>query len=221
MGLLHDTVMPLIRDHGVIVVGAITMLESTGIPAPGESAIIAAALYAATTHEFGIAPLVAAAAVGAIIGDNLGYVIGRSIGFRLLRRYGRRVGLNDARIKLGRYLFERHGTKVVFFGRFATLLRTFAALLAGANQMDWRHFLVANGLGGVVWASLYGFGTYMLGREMHRLETPLAIGFGVIGVAAIVIVAILLRRYEAQLQREAERAFPDDQVSEPTGSPAS
>ena len=207
--LLHDYVMPLIRDHGVFAIGGITLIESMGIPAPGESAVIAAALYAATTHEFGIVPLVASAATGAILGDNIGYSIGHSVGFRLIRRYGRKVGLTDARIKLGRYLFKRHGSKVVFFGRFVAVLRTFTALLAGANRMPWRRFLVANALGGIFWASLYGFGAYALGHEIHRLEGPLAIGFGVVAALAIGATIFLLRRHEARLLAEAERAFPD------------
>lgn len=209
MSMLHDTVMPLIRAHGVIVVAGLTTLESMGVPAPGESAVIAAALYAVTTHQIGIVPLVAAAAAGAILGDNIGYVIGRSIGFRLIRRYGRRIGLSEARIRLGRYLFQRHGSKVVFFGRFIAVLRTFTALLAGANRMDWRRFLLANGLGGITWASLYGFGAYALGREIHRVETPVAIGLGAIGAVAIGTTIFLLRRHERHLQAEADRAMPD------------
>ena len=201
--------MPLIRDHGVIAIGGITMIESMGIPAPGESAVIAAALYAATTHEFGIVPLVASAAAGAILGDNIGYVVGRGIGFRLIRRYGRKVGLTEARIKLGRYLFQRHGSKVVFFGRFVALLRTFTALLAGANRMEWRRFLVANALGGIFWASFYGFGAYGLGHEVRRLEGPLAIGLAGLAAVAIGTTIFLLHRHEARLMAEAERAFPD------------
>ncbi|GGF34822.1 membrane protein [Aliidongia dinghuensis] len=208
--LLHDTIMPLIRHHGVVVVGGVTMLESMGVPAPGESAVIAGALYAAATHEIGIVPLVAAVAAGAIIGDNLGYIIGRSVGFRLIRRYGKHIGLTDARIRLGRYLFQRHGSKVVFFGRFFSVLRTFASVLAGANRMDWRRFLVANGLGGALWASTYGFGAYFLGHAVRRLETPLAVALGVLGAATLGTAIFLLRRHEARLQGEADRAFPDE-----------
>jgi membrane protein DedA with SNARE-associated domain len=207
--LIHEYVMPLIREHGVIAVGGITMIESIGIPAPGESAVIAAALYAAATHQFGIVPLVASAAAGAIIGDNIGYLVGRNIGFRLIRRYGGRIGLGEPRIKLGRYLFQRHGTKVVLFGRFVAVLRTFTALLAGANRMEWRRFLLANALGGIFWASLYGFGAYALGHAVRRLEAPLAIGLGAIAAIVIGILIFLMRRHETRLQREAEEAFPD------------
>jgi len=207
--ILHDTVMPLIREHGVIAIGGITMIEAMGIPAPGESAVIAAALYAATTHEFGIVPLVASAAAGAIMGDNIGYLIGRSFGFALLHRYGGKVGLTPKRIKLGRYLFQRYGSRVVFLGRFVAVLRTFTALLAGAIRMDWKQFLLANSLGGVFWAALYGFGAYALGHEMHALEGPMAITFGTAAVCIIGSAILLLHRHEARLQLEAERAIPD------------
>jgi len=207
--LIHEYVMPLIRDHGVLAIGGITMIESMGIPAPGESAVIAAALYAATTHEFGIVPLVVSAAIGAMLGDNIGYLIGRSFGFRLLDRYGGKVGLTPPRIKLGRYLFQRHGGQVVFFGRFVAILRTFTALLAGAIRMDWKHFLLANALGASLWASLYGFGAYALGHEVHRLEGPVAIGFGIVAAIVVVTLIVLTRRHEGRLQREADAAFPD------------
>ncbi|HEV2673263.1 MAG TPA: DedA family protein [Aliidongia sp.] len=207
--ILHEYVMPLIREHGVLAIGGITMIESMGIPAPGESAVIAAAIYATTTHQFGIVPLVASAAAGAIIGDNIGYLIGRGIGFRLIHRYGRKIGLTEPRIKLGRYLFLRHGSKVVFFGRFVAVLRTFTSLLAGANRMDWKRFLLANALGGIFWASLYGFGAYALGHEIRRLEAPLAIGLGVVAAVVIGAIIVLLRRHEARLQQEAEQAITD------------
>lgn len=206
--LLENHLMPLVREHGVIIVGAATLLESSGVPTPGESAIIAAALYAATTHEIGIVPLVAAAATGAILGDNIGYLLGRSIGFRVMKRYGKRVGLTDARIRLGRYLFHCHGSKVVFFGRFIALLRAFTAVLAGAAHMGWWHFLLFNALGGVAWASLYGFGAFFLGQAAERLESPLAIGLGILAVIAVGTIIVVLRRQEAKLQKEADEAFP-------------
>src|SRR5215813_2536268 len=100
-----------------------------GIPLPGETVLVAAALYAAR-HGQSIAAVVASAAVGAVLGDNAGYWIGREFGYRLLRRYGGRVGLSPGKIKLGQYLFLRHGSKVVFFGRFVAVLRVLAAILA-------------------------------------------------------------------------------------------
>ena len=112
--------------------------------------------------------------------------IGWSVGFRLLRRYGRYIGLTDRRLAFGRALFRRHGVKVVFASRFIVLLRTLAALLAGANRMPWGRFMVANVAGSVAWSALYGFGAYLLGHEAKHVAGPVAIGIGVIVAAALV-----------------------------------
>jgi len=208
--IFGSEVTNLVRAHGVLAVGVITTLESMGIPLPGESAVIAAALYAAETHEIGILPLIAAAAAGAILGDNLGYLIGDQIGFRLIARFGRHVGLTPKRIKLGRYLFKRYGARLVFLGRFVAVLRSFAALLAGANHMDWWRFFLFNALGGAVWAVLYGGGAYLLGQGVKQVETPLAIGLGVVAVIVAGVVIWLTRKHAEGLQREADEAFPDD-----------
>src|SRR5437868_3688184 len=126
-----------------------------GIPAPGETALVSAAIFAATTHRLDIGMVVAAAATGAILGDNIGYRLGRRFGYALLTRYGRFARIDAGRIRLGRFLFDRHGGKVVFFGRFVAVLRALAALLAGINRMDWRRFLFFNATGGLVWAAVF------------------------------------------------------------------
>src|SRR4029077_532288 len=137
--------------------------------------LVTAALYAGATHRIDIASVVLVAAAGAIIGDNIGYLVGRSIGVRLLARHGRYVRLDEARLKVGQYLFLRHGGKIVFFGRFVAFLRAFAALLAGINRMPWPHFLLMNALGGICWATLFAGGAYLFGAEMKRLAGP--VGF--------------------------------------------
>jgi membrane protein DedA with SNARE-associated domain len=208
--IFGSEVTDLIRAHGVLAIGVLTTLESMGLPLPGESAVIAAALYAATTHEIGVVPLIAAAATGAILGDNIGYVIGDQIGFRLIARFGRHVGLTKPRIRLGRYLFKRYGARLVFLGRFVAVLRSFTALLAGANHMNWWRFFLFNALGGTVWATLYGGGAYLLGQGVQQVETPLAIGLGVVGAIAAGVVIWLARKHAEMLQREADKAFPDN-----------
>jgi membrane protein DedA with SNARE-associated domain len=120
--------MHLIAPYGYWTVGGIIALESMGLPLPGEATLVAAAVYAATTHHLNIWLVIAAAATGAIVGDNIGYWIGREIGYPLLLRYGHYVYLTEARIKLGQYLFFRHGGKIVFFGRFVAVLRALAAI---------------------------------------------------------------------------------------------
>src|ERR1700693_2694125 len=158
----------LITKFGYWAVAGIVGLESVGLPLPGEATLIAAALYAGTTKQLNIWLVIASASLGAILGDNVGFWLGRELGFRVLVRYGRYVCLNEGRIKVGQYLFQLHGGKIVFFGRFFALLRVWAALLAGVNQMAWPKFLLFNAGGAVLWAALYGLGAYYLGHEASQ-----------------------------------------------------
>ena len=134
MSFSHHDLTQLIASYGYWGIGGIIALESMGIPLPGETVLIMASIHAGDRGG-NIGAVIAAATAGAILGDNLGYLLGRQLGFRFLLHYGKRLGFSDARIKLGQYLFMRHGTKVVFFGRFVAVLRCLAAFLAGVNQM--------------------------------------------------------------------------------------
>jgi len=167
----------LVAQYGYLAVLVIVGLESTGVPLPGETTLVAAALYAGATHNLNIVGVVIAAAVGAILGDNLGYLIGHWGGYRLLIRYGRYIRLSEKRIKIARYLFLRYGGEVVFFGRFTAILRAYAAFLAGTTRMPWRRFLFFNAAGGIAWATIYGGGAYLLGRQIERLSGPFEIVF--------------------------------------------
>jgi membrane protein DedA with SNARE-associated domain len=195
----------LLHDYGYGLVGLVVGLEAMGLPLPGESLVIAAALYAGSTHQLSIPFVVAAAAAGAIIGDNIGYLVGRVVGLRLLRRYGRYVLLPPERLEVGRRLFAKHGGKVVLFGRFVAILRTLAALLAGANGMPWPRFLIANAIGGIAWACLYGFGAYALGHEITKLQGPFAIAAGVVAVIVIAAMVIYTRRKERRLTEASKQ----------------
>jgi len=197
----------LFATYGVWTVALIVGLESLGLPLPGEAVLIIAAVYAAT-HDGNIAFVIAAATIGAIVGDNIGYLIGREFGYRLVLRFGSSLGLTEGRIKLGQYLFQKYGGTVVFFGRFFAVLRFLAAFLAGVNQLAWPRFLVANALGGFVWASMVGMSAYTLGRSIHRVQGPVgAIGIA-FALAIVITIFIYLRRHEAQLQSRAEAALP-------------
>ena len=206
--LSSDTITHLIQSYGLVALFVIVFLESMGVPLPGETSLVTAAIYAGSTHEIGIVPVIAVAAAGAIVGDNLGYVIGRVAGSRLLMRYGKYIRLDGKRLKLGQYLFLRHGAKIVFFGRFVAVLRAYAAILAGTNRMHWRTFLVANALGGVLWASAFGGGAYLFGTELRRVAEPVVL---IVLAAAVVVVVTSLRfvrRHEKELEARAEAAFP-------------
>ncbi len=195
----------LLATYGAGLVGLIVGLEAMGLPLPGESLIIAGAIYCATTHKVSIVWMLLAAIAGAIVGDNLGYLIGRSLGFRLLVRYGRRIGLTEERLLFGRLLFQRYGSVIVFAARFVAVLRTFAALLAGANRMSWWRFLFWNALGGTVWVGGYGFAAYLIGAEIRHLEGPIGIGIGVIVAVLVIVATIYLKTNEKQLMEEAKR----------------
>jgi membrane protein DedA with SNARE-associated domain len=111
-----STLMHLLATYGYLAVLLFVAIESTGIPFPGETMLLVAAIAAGTTHQLSVAWVIVAAAGGAILGDNLGFWVGREGGYRLLRRYGRYIRLEERRLKLGQYLFLKHGGKVVFFG---------------------------------------------------------------------------------------------------------
>jgi membrane protein DedA with SNARE-associated domain len=198
----------LIHTYGLWVVFTLIMLESMGVPLPGETALMTAALYAGSTHRIDIVSVVLVAATAAIIGDNIGYVIGRSIGVRLVARYGRYIRLDEPRLKVGQYLFLRHGGKIVFFGRFVAFLRTYAALLSGMNRMSWPHFLLMNALGGICWATLFGGGAYLFGAQVKRVTGPasLLLLLAAIGLTAAGI--LFFRRHEKELEQRAAAAFP-------------
>ena len=198
----------LIVQHGYWVVAAIVALESMGVPLPGETTLISAAIYAGSTHGLDVRVLVAAAALGAIAGDNAGFWLGHRYGYRLLLRYGYAIRMNERRIKLGQFMFERHGGKVVFFGRFVAFLRVVAALLAGINCMDWRRFMMFNALGGIAWAALFGWAGYTFGEAIESVTMPFAILSVTVAVAGFLLGIWFLRRHELSLEQQAERAHP-------------
>jgi membrane protein DedA with SNARE-associated domain len=198
----------LLSTYGYWAVMAFVGIESIGIPLPGETMLIAAAIYAGASHQLSIELVISAAIVGAVVGDNIGFAIGYFGGYRLLVRYGRYIGLHERRVKLARYIFMKHGPKVVFFGRFVSVLRTYAAFLAGTARMPWWRFLTFNAAGGITWALAYGVGAYLLGQQLNRLSRPFEYVAAGLAVIAIVVFAVFLRRNERRLEDEAERALP-------------
>ena len=199
----------LLSTYGYLAVFVFVGVESIGVPVPGETTLVTAAIYAGTTGRLSIFWVIVASSAGAIVGDNIGYVIGRTGGYRLVKRYGRYIRLEENRLRLGQYLFDKHGAKVVFFGRFVSVLRIFAAFLAGVNRMHWRKFLIFNAAGGIVWSTLYGIAAFLLGKQLLQLSGRVDLVLAIVGVAAIIAVIVFLRRNEARLQREADRAMPE------------
>ncbi len=205
-----QTLDSLLGQYGYAAIFAFVMIESLGVPLPGETMVIAAALYAGTTHRLSPWLIWAVAAVAAIAGDNIGFAIGHWGGFRLLRRYGRKIHLDEAKLKVGKLVFDRHGGKVVFFGRFVSILRTYAAFLAGTNRMVYARFLAFNAAGGIIWAGIYAIGFYYLGSALQRVRGP--VDYGIAAVAALIVIGFVIwtRRHAKQLEEEAERTYPDE-----------
>jgi membrane protein DedA with SNARE-associated domain len=196
------TIMHLLHHYSYALIFGVIALECAGIVLPGETVLITAALYAAHGH-LNILLVVASAAAGAITGNIGGYFLGRLLGETLLVRYGWRIGLTNRRLALGRYMFARHGGKMVFFSRFGAILRSFSALLAGANLMRWRPFLLWSIAGGIAWPACSGFGVFLLGNAAKRLSGPASIAFGITAVVAILVGLFLARRNEDRLTEAA------------------
>jgi membrane protein DedA with SNARE-associated domain len=151
-------------SHGLPLLFVVVMIESFGVPLPGETALIAFGVLASQGH-YSIVLVIAVAAAGAIVGDNLGYVIiGRWGGRNLLERWGPLRRFSQRYLPPTERLMEKHGDKVVFFGRFVTVLRYTAAWVAGIAGMPWRKFLFWNAAGGICWATLVGLVAYYAGN---------------------------------------------------------
>ena len=176
----------LIEHYGLVFLFAIVSLESAGVWLPGETALIAAAVYASKGH-LSIEGVIAVAAVGAIIGDNVGYWLGREVGRRLLYRYERLRRIADRVMPPAERFFERHGGKAVFFARFLAGLRVTGAWMAGISKMHWATFLAWNAAGGIVWATGTGLVAYYFGRAAgDAIER-----FGLYGIAGIVVIVLV------------------------------
>ncbi len=209
------TVTQIIAGYGVYAVFLVVMLESAGVPMPGETVLVSAAVYASTRRGLDIRLVIAAAAAAAVIGDNIGFWIGRKFGLRVIARIGPHIGLDARKQKLGQYLFKRYGAAIVFFGRFVALLRTYAALLAGINRLPPMTFFIWNAAGGVVWAVLFGVGGYLLGQGIERVAGPAGYVALALGIVGGLVAWRFYKHHEERLLAHAERAMDGDGVPGP------
>ena len=178
----------IVHHYGLIALFLVVMLESGGVPLPGETALVAASIFAAQGN-LNIVEVIAVAATAAIIGDNLGYWVGRTGGRSLLERFGPLRRWSNRTLPRSERFFERHGGKTIFLARFFSVLRVTAAWVAGMSRMPWWRFFFWNAAGGICWAVLVGLIAYYVGHAAAD-----AIGrYGLIGGAsAVVVVAAAL-----------------------------
>jgi membrane protein DedA with SNARE-associated domain len=193
------TLEPLLDQYGYLAVAATVGVESFGIPAPGQTVVVVAAVYAGA-GKLNIALVVLTAFAAAVVGDSLGYAIGHFGGRRLLLRFGRYVGLTHERLERAERFFARHGGKIVAAARFVDGLRQFNGLVAGVVEMPWPRFLGFNALGAAVWVGVWASLGYLAGtriaavyEEVRRYQWFL-LGALVLIVAGVVIWRILRRR---------------------------
>ncbi len=194
----------LVQVFGYPLLFVIVMSESGGLPVPGETGLIAAAVLA-SQGKLRIELVIVIAAAAAIVGDNIGYAIGRKGGRWLLQRPGAFHHQRLTVLETGEPFFERHGPKAVFFGRFVLGLRVWASWLAGATRMRWSSFVVWNALGGVCWATAIGLIAYFLGHSAGNVVEA----FGIYGLIAVV-VAIASALYLHRRHGHRERGKTDD-----------
>jgi membrane protein DedA with SNARE-associated domain len=176
----------LVHHYGLIALFLIVMLESGGLPLPGETALVAAGVFA-SRGELNIVEVIAVAAAAAIVGDNIGYWIGRTGGRKLLERSKLLSRWTAGVLPWAEGFFHRHGAKTIFIGRFFSVLRVTAAWMAGVSRMPWLKFLAWNAAGGICWAALVGLVAYYLG---HAAADAIS-RYGLIGGAALVVLAAL------------------------------
>ncbi len=186
----------LISTAGYPLLFLLVMAESSGLPIPGETGLIAAAVLA-SQGKMEIVLVIVLAATGAIVGDNIGYLIGRKGGRWLLERPGPFRTQRQNVLVIGEPFFDRHGPKAVFFGRFVLGLRVWASWLAGATRMHWRSFVLWNALGGITWATAIGLLAYYLGHSASNAVQAFGI-YGLVAVALAIASGFLAHRRHKQ-----------------------
>ena len=198
-----------VSNYGVWLVAAFIALESIGLPLPAEAALIAAAFFAARTHDIDIWSLISAAIIAATLGEIAGFWIGRRFGHRLLMRYGARLGFTEERIRIGQWLFVRYGGRFVFIARFLPFLRNVAAVLAGTNSMGQRSFYFASATAAVAWIICYGLAAYSFGEAFANLASPVPVFLGLAATLIILAAPVLILRYERCLLAKADQTVPN------------
>ena len=226
LGLLHFQSLPIaalitlqtLREalavFGYPAVIFFIMIESMGVPFPGETMLLLASFYSAIDSRLQIPIVIACAALGAILGDNIGYSIGRKGGRPFAERFGRYFFVKPEHLNRAEQFFAKHGGKTVFFGRFTTLLRLWSAFLAGVNHMHWHTFLIYNAAGGILWAIIYGTLGYVAGRFFHDnfgqvehiARTISWVSGGIIVVVVASIIVFLWLRHRRKMARTRQKA---------------
>jgi len=192
-GVFHS-LEPLLDNYGYLAVAGLVFVEDFGVPVPGETILIAAAVYAGA-GRFNIAAVFGLGFLAAVLGDNLGYLIGRKLGRAAVLRYGRYVLLTAERLNKAEAFFARHGGKVVTVARFVSGLRQANGIIAGLTKMHWLRFLAFNALGAALWVGAWCAAGYLAGSQIQTLyDTTTRYGLYALAIILIVGAALLVRK---------------------------
>jgi membrane protein DedA with SNARE-associated domain len=191
----------LLTTYGLVLLFVLVAMESSGVPLPGETALITAAFLATPSqHHYSIVWVIVIASAGAIVGDNIGYWIGRIGGRKLIERWDPIARYSRRALPPAERFFNKHGGKTVFIGRFVAVLRVTAAWLAGISHMTWWRFFAWNAAGGIAWATLVGTLAYYAGKTAADAVSRYGLyafgGLAVLGVAAFVGLHFWRKRIE-------------------------
>jgi membrane protein DedA with SNARE-associated domain len=178
----------LLLDYGLVLLFAFVAMESAGVPIPGETILITAAVLSRPEHHnYSLVSVIVVASAAAIIGDNVGYVLGRYGGRRLIDRWGPIRRYAEKALPPSERFFAKHGAKAVFFGRFIAVLRVTAAWLAGLSHMQWWRFFLWNAAGGIIWATGVSLLAYWAGKAVAE-----AVGkYGLYAVVALLVLGVI------------------------------
>jgi len=206
LGQLVGSLEQFVRHYGVAAVTVILALEALSAPLPGETLLIFAAVLAGR-GDMSLPALLICAWAGSVLGDNIGYAIGRRLGRAAVTRYGARIGLTASRFEAVERMFARYGAATVAFARFVNVLRQLNGIVAGTLGMEWARFLAFNALGGALWVGLWVLGTYFFSEHIAVIA-EFARRFGIIAAVMTAVVLLIALVVVVQRRRNASRAPP-------------
>ncbi|WP_131747815.1 DedA family protein [Frankia sp. Cppng1_Ct_nod] len=214
---VFGSLAPVLNDYGYFALGGIVLLEDFGIPVPGETILIAASIYAGA-HHLNITAVVVIAFVAAVIGDNIGYAIGRFGGRQLALRAGRYVLLTDKRLARAEHWFDRHGGKIVTVARFIEGLRQLNGIIAGIVMMPWRRFIAFNALGAALWVGVFSALGYLAGNRIDSIyETGSRYSPYALALVALAVLAFIIHtRARRRAHQAVANALADPTPDQPT-----
>jgi len=192
-GIRHvlDYIEPFVHAYGAAAVFVILALESLGAPLPGETLLIFASVMA-SRGELSLPALIVSAWAGSVLGDNCGYLIGRTLGKRTLARYGAKVGLTAERLGKVEAVFARYGPVTVAFARFVNVLRQLNGIVAGSLGMHWWTFLLFNAIGAAIWVSAWTLGSYYFGAHAADFLHRFGLAGGILAAAALAVAVAVV-----------------------------